>query len=78
MNHLSVLYATLSAVSLPAAVIWALFPVAGLAFAWGVSGAVTSFTEHRRPRPVPVIILMPGYGEWLAYAPTRDMPAVTS
>ena len=70
------LYDALSAVSLSGTAIWLLFTVAGLAFAWGGSGIAVSLAEYRARRPVPVVFVVPG--EWLAYAATRDLTAVTS
>ena len=74
MNPMT-LYAALAAVSLPAPVLWPLFTLAGLAFAWGGSGIAVQVAEDRARRPVPVVFLVPG--EWLAYAATRDMTAVS-
>jgi hypothetical protein len=71
MPELSALYATLTAVSLPAPVIWLLFTLAGLTFAWGGSGIAVRVAEDRARRPVPVVFLVDR--EWLAFAATRDM-----
>ena len=75
MPELSALYGTLAAVSLPAPVLWLLFTLAGLAFAWGGSGIATRMAEHHARRPVPVVFLVDR--EWLAFAATRDMTAVS-
>ena len=69
------LYAVLAAVSLPAPVLWPLFTLAGLAFAWGGSGSAVRMAEHHARRPVPVVFLVDR--EWLAYAATRDMAVVS-
>ena len=74
MNPLT-LYAILAAISLPAPVLWPLFTLAGLAFAWGGSGIAVRVAEHHARRPVPVVFLVDR--EWLAFAATRDMTAVS-
>ena len=73
MNPMA-LCAFLGAVSLPAPVLWLLFTLAGLTFAWGGSGIAVRVAEHRTRQPVPAVFLADR--EWLAYAATRDMTAV--
>ena len=74
MNPMT-LYAALAAMSLPAPALWPLFTLAGLAVAWGGSGIAARMAERRARRPVPVVFLVDR--EWLAYAATRDLTAVS-
>ncbi len=72
------LYTAMSGVHLPAVTTWLLFTLAGAAFAWGGSGIAATLAEHRRSRPAPVVFLVPGDGEWLAFAGTREQAEVPS
>jgi len=52
-------------VLMSAPALWLLFALAGIAFAWGASGAAVSLAGYRRPlRVVPVVFLVPFTPGW--------------